>query len=326
MNEHVGFLFRTLWDFQQKDIQCDVTLEVGDEKVRAHKLILIASSDFFYKTLCSVHDKINITTIKCKGVKTGIMPLLVQYMYTGCITVNSSNVQHIIDAAEALQLHRLVHLGERLVSYNHVGSGHQDAQYKFPDGYTCTLKDWKEGTQSGRRRKSDTQDGKVRKKLKRVQTEANIRYRTSSATSQIAESNTRDRTSGAVPQTLESNTRDRTSGAVPQTLESNTRDRTSGAVPQTLESNTRDRTSGAVPQTLESNTRDQTCGAIPYIAESHSRRTTHGAKSKSPHQRQKPGSSKGSNFVSATQNKWKLYQPLLPNTGFFTKHCLKGLS
>ena len=96
-------------DIERKNGQfCDLILEVGsgDEKARlkAHRNILSAASPFFYKALNSnMKEKIE-GVIRLKETSKAIMEGVLDYIYTGYVSVSEENVYELFAKADYFDL------------------------------------------------------------------------------------------------------------------------------------------------------------------------------------------------------------------------------
>ena len=87
-------------DFRDRDQLTDVTLIVGEEEVRAHKLLLAATIPYFHKMFCSgmVETSKEIIPILLEmGPGRKLCPnsfrAIVDFVYSGRILLNVDNVQ-----------------------------------------------------------------------------------------------------------------------------------------------------------------------------------------------------------------------------------------
>jgi kelch-like protein 20 len=83
---------------------CDVVLNVGVSKIRAHKIILSASSPYFRAMFCSELAESKQQEIKIKDIDEYAMEILIDYCYTSKITVDEKSVQTVLPAACLLQV------------------------------------------------------------------------------------------------------------------------------------------------------------------------------------------------------------------------------
>ncbi|XP_063685339.1 kelch-like protein 3 [Bolinopsis microptera] len=95
-------LLDTLSDFKEKDLLCDVVVVTGTTKFSCHKVILAARSRYFNSMFLSGMTECNQEEIEIKGVSPEIMSILIDYTYTGQVTIDVYNVQELVLAADRL--------------------------------------------------------------------------------------------------------------------------------------------------------------------------------------------------------------------------------
>ena len=83
---------------------CDVTLKVETAKFSAHRIVLAASIPYFNSMFTSDMVESNKNEIAIQGIEEHALEALVNYAYSGCITVNINTVQAILIGANFLQL------------------------------------------------------------------------------------------------------------------------------------------------------------------------------------------------------------------------------
>ena len=145
---HFSSSFMVFAQLRNEDVLTDITLKAGDDEglqVTAHKLVLMAASEYFrtmfkacfseanMNTLClhgmteSLRDNAykSVRTIffsilrTYQGVESEFLRELVDYFYTGEITVTNENVIGLLEAASLLLLPKLVEACGRFLA-NHI--------------------------------------------------------------------------------------------------------------------------------------------------------------------------------------------------------------
>ncbi|OBS83235.1 hypothetical protein A6R68_22772 [Neotoma lepida] len=89
---------------------CDVQLQVGKETFQVHRLVLAASSPYFAALFAGGMKESSKDVIQILGIEAGIFELLLDFIYTGLVTIAVNNVQELIVAADMLQLTEVVNL------------------------------------------------------------------------------------------------------------------------------------------------------------------------------------------------------------------------
>lgn len=99
--QHRNEVLSKLAHQQREGVLCDVVLVISDREVPAHRSILAASSEYFFALFTTTMMEKN-----CSTVQLDLCPAIVQdlldYMYTGLVTLNESNVKELIMAADYL--------------------------------------------------------------------------------------------------------------------------------------------------------------------------------------------------------------------------------
>lgn len=83
---------------------CDVVLRVGGQEVHAHRAILAASSAYFLAMFTSDMKESEQEVIEMKDLNPEILSSLIDFTYTGEVTVTVENVQEVLSAASLLQI------------------------------------------------------------------------------------------------------------------------------------------------------------------------------------------------------------------------------
>ncbi|XP_022167786.1 kelch-like protein 2 isoform X2 [Myzus persicae] len=97
-------VFEVLQSLRKNENFCDNKLETDDGKiVFGHKLIFISASPYFHAMFTSFEETIK-DNVNMRELDYKVLQLLVDYMYTGEITVTEENVQVVLPAADLLQL------------------------------------------------------------------------------------------------------------------------------------------------------------------------------------------------------------------------------
>ena len=144
--EHPSEAFLRIFQMREEGLLCDVVLEIEDIDVPAHRLVLAASSTYFYSMF--VHDMLESKQerIKLQGVDPEAIQLLVEFAYTAKLQITTTNVQTLMTAASLFnfpavfkatskflskQLHPSNCLGIRLFAKTHGSSELVDSASTF---------------------------------------------------------------------------------------------------------------------------------------------------------------------------------------------------
>ncbi|XP_070175523.1 kelch-like protein 18 [Littorina saxatilis] len=96
--------FPTIADIRRQGKLCDVTLKVGDQRFSAHRVILAATIPYFNAMF--THDMVeaNMSEITMEGIEPSALEALVNFSYTGSVTIDRYNAQSLLIAASFLHL------------------------------------------------------------------------------------------------------------------------------------------------------------------------------------------------------------------------------
>ncbi|XP_058474760.1 kelch-like protein 7 [Solea solea] len=83
---------------------CDVTLVVQGKHFPAHRVVLAAASHFFSLMFTTKMMESMSHEVELRSAEPEIIELLIEFVYTARISVNSGNVQSLLDAANQYQI------------------------------------------------------------------------------------------------------------------------------------------------------------------------------------------------------------------------------
>lgn len=86
------------------DFLCDVILNVGTSRIKAHKIILCASSPYFRAMFTNGLAESKQNEITLRDIDENAMEILIDFCYTSKITVDEKTVQTVLPAACLLQV------------------------------------------------------------------------------------------------------------------------------------------------------------------------------------------------------------------------------
>ncbi|XP_067838024.1 kelch-like protein 38 [Heptranchias perlo] len=81
----------------------DVILCAGDKEVPCHRNVLASSSPYFRAMFCDNFKESFLTRVHLLGIHVDILTQIVDYVYTGEITINTANVFSLMEAAGIYQ-------------------------------------------------------------------------------------------------------------------------------------------------------------------------------------------------------------------------------
>merc|ERR1712126_250998 len=113
--EHKQILSHMLKDLTLTGLFTDVTFVFDDRsQINSHNTVLAASSPFLSELLQSVEDIENQVLVHLEGIKYEIFEILLEFMYFGNATFESSDqINDIISTANSLQIQQVADLLKR---------------------------------------------------------------------------------------------------------------------------------------------------------------------------------------------------------------------
>lgn len=133
---HMSEAFGILEDMRRTNKLCDVVIEVGSLTLNAHRVILAACSSYFNAMFSGDNLETRRGVVSIKEFSPDAIQGLVDFCYTSSLTINSSNVQELLPAANLLQMEGVVEaccnfLASQLHPSNCLGIR------RFSSTYTC---------------------------------------------------------------------------------------------------------------------------------------------------------------------------------------------
>ncbi len=98
-SEHPSEAFVQMQQMREESKLCDVILEVEGCEIHAHRLVLAASSTYFYSMFVRDMLESRQERITLQGVDPEAMKLLVEFAYSTKLEINTGNVQSLMTAA-----------------------------------------------------------------------------------------------------------------------------------------------------------------------------------------------------------------------------------
>lgn len=86
---------------------CDVTLTVGEHSLSAHRIVLAANIPYFRAMFTHNMVESRQSTIPMSCIDSSALESLVNFAYTGRVSISTSNVQNLMMGASFLQLSRV---------------------------------------------------------------------------------------------------------------------------------------------------------------------------------------------------------------------------
>ena len=93
-----------LSSLRQDESLCDVTLKIGDMSIKAHKVVLAASTPYFNAMFTNQMLESSLNEVKLQEVDEKSVNELVNFIYGENLIVKTENVQSLLSAASLLQI------------------------------------------------------------------------------------------------------------------------------------------------------------------------------------------------------------------------------
>jgi len=94
--------------FQEEKL-CDVCLQVGDQKIKCHRVVLASCSPYFRGMFTNSMLECSQDLISIQGLSEQAVVQLIHFIYTRKITINIDNIESLLTAAAVVQLDEVVH-------------------------------------------------------------------------------------------------------------------------------------------------------------------------------------------------------------------------
>ncbi|XP_037836108.1 kelch-like protein 38 [Kryptolebias marmoratus] len=105
--DHSSSLLLQLNRLRQESILTDVVLCSGSMQIPCHRNVLVSSSPYFRAMFCNNFVESQQTKVDLKGFPSGILSSIINYVYTGLISISVDVVLPLMQAASMLQYGRL---------------------------------------------------------------------------------------------------------------------------------------------------------------------------------------------------------------------------
>ncbi|XP_013858832.1 kelch-like protein 38 [Austrofundulus limnaeus] len=105
--EHSSSLLLQLNRLRQESILTDVVLCSGTTQIPCHRSVLVCSSPYFRAMFCNNFVESQQTKIDLKSVPSSILSSIINYVYTGLISISMDIVLSLMQAASLLQYENL---------------------------------------------------------------------------------------------------------------------------------------------------------------------------------------------------------------------------
>lgn len=105
---HCSLVLNSLCQIYKEGNLCDISLVVGENEIKCHKVVLAANSPYFYTMFTSNLMESTLSKVALKEVDYQVVQLLVDYCYSSTIYFDSTNVESLLKAAHLLGFETIV--------------------------------------------------------------------------------------------------------------------------------------------------------------------------------------------------------------------------
>ncbi|XP_029473719.1 actin-binding protein IPP-like [Rhinatrema bivittatum] len=109
-DKHAQLVLAQMNKMRERWELCDVRLQVEEELFPVHRLLLAASSPYFAALFGGGMKEASTEVVRILGVAADCFRLLLDFVYTGAVTISTGNVQELLVAADMLQLGEMAQL------------------------------------------------------------------------------------------------------------------------------------------------------------------------------------------------------------------------
>ena len=135
---HFIEIMEGLNDLREHDVLCDVVLEVDGVLIPAHRAVLASFSPYFRSMFTTGLNECKKRDVQINGVDPESLQSLIDFAYTGKLSITRENVQKLLPAADLFELPNVrqmcsEYLAEELHPSNCIGIT------KFAESYQCEV-------------------------------------------------------------------------------------------------------------------------------------------------------------------------------------------
>ncbi|RWS29577.1 hypothetical protein B4U80_10311 [Leptotrombidium deliense] len=104
LNSHNSDLVQAIHKLYFDESLCDVTVSCGEGTLKAHKLVLSACSNYFKNIFANFTSVSQYPVVIIKEMSFQELKAIIEFMYSGEITVSQASLQSLLNSARMLQI------------------------------------------------------------------------------------------------------------------------------------------------------------------------------------------------------------------------------
>ncbi|PAA78897.1 hypothetical protein BOX15_Mlig026592g1 [Macrostomum lignano] len=109
--------FKCLHEFYRAKTLCDVKLKIGQKEIACHRLVLACWSPYFCAMFSTPMQESKMESVTLHDLDQEMVAKVIDFFYTGQLSVTPGNVQCLMHTACLLQLEEVVHCCERFIAH-----------------------------------------------------------------------------------------------------------------------------------------------------------------------------------------------------------------
>ncbi|KRX83618.1 Kelch-like protein 8, partial [Trichinella sp. T6] len=110
--KHFSDSFELLNEFKLSGFLCDITIKVEGGEFRCHKSVLAATIPYFRSMFASEMKESHQEEVEIRGVSADSFKRILDFVYTGRVTLTMENVQYLLCTSSFFQVDNLFHFCE----------------------------------------------------------------------------------------------------------------------------------------------------------------------------------------------------------------------
>ncbi|CAF0884784.1 unnamed protein product [Didymodactylos carnosus] len=107
-SERTTIFFQNLYEYYESGEYCDLTITVAKQSFPCHRIVLASSSQYFSALLSHSFKENSQEKIELKNIASDTFQMILNFIYSGTITLEENNVQQLLVASDMFHLVDLI--------------------------------------------------------------------------------------------------------------------------------------------------------------------------------------------------------------------------